>query len=47
MVETEGPQMTSQYGVYELHAGYARLHARMRMYTPNRAHTHKHTQTNV
>ena len=28
VVETEGPQMTSQYGAYELHAGKPRLHAR-------------------
>ena len=28
MVETEGPQMTSQYGAYALHDGLARLHAR-------------------
>jgi hypothetical protein len=26
VVETEGPQMTSQYGAYALHAGKARLH---------------------
>jgi hypothetical protein len=36
VVETEGPQMTSQYGAYALRAGLARLHARMRMH----AHTH-------
>ena len=29
-VETEGPQMTSQYEAHALHAGLARLHARMR-----------------
>ena len=33
-VETEGPQMTSQYGAYALHARKARLRARMRMHTP-------------
>ena len=37
VVETEGPQMTSQYGEYALRAGLARLYARMRM----------HTQTNM
>ena len=37
MVETEGPQMASQYGTYVLHAGKARLHARARAHT----HTHK------
>jgi hypothetical protein len=40
VVETEGPQMTSQYGAYALHAGLARLHARMRMHTPTRTHAH-------
>jgi hypothetical protein len=30
MMETEGPQMTSQDGAYALHAGYTRLHARTR-----------------
>jgi hypothetical protein len=34
MVVLEGPQITSQYGAYELHAGEARLHARKRMHTP-------------
>jgi hypothetical protein len=32
-VETEEPQMTSQHGVYALHAGLARLYARIRMCT--------------
>ena len=36
VVETEGPQMTSQYGAYALRAGLARLYARMRM----RKHAH-------
>ena len=27
IVEPEGPQMTSQYGAYELHDGQARLHS--------------------
>jgi hypothetical protein len=55
VVETEGPQMTSQYGAYALRAGLARLYARMRMrmHTPKRlgttiharkqAHTHART----
>jgi hypothetical protein len=41
-VETEGPQ-TSQYGEYALHAGLARLYARMRMHT--RPGTHMHART--
>ena len=48
VVETEGPQMTSQYGAYALRAGLARLHAHMRMYmhTRPRIHMHACTQTN-
>ena len=42
MVITEGPQMTSQHGAYALHAGLARLHARMRMHTPTRPGTDMH-----
>ena len=52
--EPEGLQMTSQYGPYALHAGYARLHSCTRMHTymhtPKRpstrtyAHIHTHTQ---
>jgi hypothetical protein len=34
MVEPEGPQMTSQYSAYSLHAGLTKLHALMRMHTP-------------
>ena len=45
MVEPEGPQMTSQYGAYALHAGLARLYARMRMHTPTRPGTHMHART--
>ena len=47
VVETEGLQMTSQYGAYALRAGSARLHARMRMHTPTLPGTHmdKHAQT--
>ena len=44
MVETEGPQMTSQCGAYELHAGKARLHARTRMHMPTRPGTHTHAR---
>ena len=49
VVETEGSQMTSQYGADALNAGQARLHARSRAHAhahaPNhpraRAHTHR------
>ena len=34
ILETEGPQMTLQYGAYALHAGLAKLHAHMRVHTP-------------
>ena len=44
-VETAGPQMTSQYGSYALHAEKARLHALMRMHTPPRPSTHMHERT--
>jgi hypothetical protein len=37
VVENEGPQMTSQFGAYAVHAGLAQLYARMRM----------HIQTNI
>ena len=40
VVETEGQQMTSQYGAYALYAGYARLHARTRMHTHPETRTH-------
>ena len=36
--------MTSQYGAYALHAGLARLHARIRMNTPTRPGTHIHAR---
>ena len=42
VVETEGPQMTSQYGSYALHAGKARLHPRTSMDTPTRSGTRTH-----
>jgi hypothetical protein len=44
-VETEGPQMTSQYGEYALRAGLARLHACRRTHTPTRPGTHMHART--
>ena len=44
VVETEEPQMTSQYGAYALHAGLARLYARMRMHTPTRPGIHMHAR---
>jgi hypothetical protein len=40
VVETEEPQMTSQYGAYALRAGLARLYARKRMH--NHAHTDRY-----
>ena len=36
VVETEGPEMTSQYGAYVLHAGLARVHVLTHMHA--RAH---------
>jgi hypothetical protein len=42
MMESEGPQMTSQYGAYSLRAGLARLYARRSMHTPTRMGTHMH-----
>jgi hypothetical protein len=44
IVETEGPQMTSQHGAYALRTGLARLYARMRMHTPTRSGTHTHSR---
>jgi hypothetical protein len=46
VVETKGPQMMTQYGAYALRAGFARLHACMRMHTPMCPGNHMHTQTN-
>ena len=40
-METEGPQITSQYGAYALHDGLTRLYAR----TPMRPGTHMHART--
>jgi hypothetical protein len=45
IVETEGPQITSQLGAYALRAGLERLYARMRMHTPTRSGTHMHVRT--
>ena len=45
VVETEGLQMMSQYGAYVLHAGLARLYARIRMHTPSRPGIHMHART--
>jgi hypothetical protein len=39
--------MTSQYGAYVLHAGLARLYARMRMHTPSRPGAHMHARTHA
>ena len=39
--------MTSQYGMYALHAGLARLHARKRMDTPTRPDAHMHARTHA
>jgi hypothetical protein len=45
IVETEEPQMTSQYGPYALRAGLASLYARMYLHTPTRAGAHIHART--
>jgi hypothetical protein len=45
MSETIGPQITSQYGAYALHAGFATLNLRMRMHKPTRAGTHMQAST--
>ena len=49
ILETEGPQMTSHYGPYALHAGLARLYARMgtlaRVPTSTHARSSMHTHT--
>jgi hypothetical protein len=45
VVETDGAQMTSQYGAYALHTELARLHARMRMHTSTRSGTHMEART--
>jgi hypothetical protein len=51
IVETEGQQMTSQYGAYALRAELARLYARMSMHmlthlgSQMHVRKHAHTQT--
>jgi hypothetical protein len=51
IVETEGPQMTSQYDAYALRDELARLYARMSMHTLTHlgsqmhARTHEHAYT--
>jgi hypothetical protein len=47
MIETEVPQMTSQYGACALLAGLARLCARMSMHTSTRPGTHMQARTHV
>ena len=47
IVETEGPQMTSQYGAYALLAELARLYARMRVHTPTRLGTRTHARASM
>ena len=44
-METEKPQMTSQYGAYALCVGLAKLYARMRKHMPTRPDTHMHSRT--
>jgi hypothetical protein len=45
MVDTEGPQLTSQHGAYALHAGLAKLHAPTLILTATRPGNHTHAQT--
>jgi hypothetical protein len=48
VVETKGPQSTSQYGAYAFRAVLARLYSRMCMHMPTRLSTHamrKHAHT--
>jgi hypothetical protein len=47
LVETDGPQMTSQYDAHALQAGLARLYARTHMHTPTRPGTHMHARTDT
>jgi hypothetical protein len=46
-VETEGPQMTSQYGAYALHAGKARLYSLTLMHTRPDTHMHARMPTHA
>ena len=39
-VDTQGLQMTLQYGAYALRAGFARVYARMRTHARTSMHTH-------
>jgi hypothetical protein len=44
VLETDGLQMTSQYGAYALRAVLWRLHARTRKHTPTRPGTQMHAR---
>jgi hypothetical protein len=44
VVDTEGRQMTSQYGAYAFRAGLLRQYAHMRMHTPTLSDTHMHAR---
>ena len=47
MVEPLGPQMTSQYGAYALHAGQATLHTRTCTHPSAREHARARTHTDM
>jgi hypothetical protein len=47
IAETEGPQMTLQYGAYALPAWVARLYAHTRMRIPTHPATHMHGQARI
>ena len=47
VVETEGPQMTSQHGAYALRSELAKLYARMHMHTLTRLGTHMQARTDA
>ena len=47
LVEPDGPQMTSQYGAYELHAGHINARACTRLRDWAAARTRAHTYTNM
>ena len=52
MVDPEGPQMTSQYGAYKLHAGISKGYMHVRAWTLPRAWAHagrarEHTRANM
>ena len=47
IVETEGLQMTSQYGAYASHALLARVYARTRMHKTTRQGTNMHARTHA